>query len=182
MKIIVINGQPRVGKDTFVELCDKHLLWCKNFSTVDFVKGIAVKCGWDRSKTPKNRAFLSNLKDLLAQWDDVPFKKIIENIRAFKKEIECFGYDNDEVGVAFIHSREPEEIKRFVEELGATTLLIRRESVESAEQSNHADSQVMNYEYDYVIENNGTKEELEQKAVEFLHALELPKIAFYEKM
>ena len=172
----------RSGKDTFVELCDKHLLWCKNYSTVDFVKTIAVKCGWDGSKTPKNRAFLSDLKDLLAQWNDVPFKKVTERIRAFKKSMECFGYDDDEIGVVFIHSREPEEIKRFVEELGATTLLIRRESVESTEQSNHADSQVMNYEYDYTIENNGTEEELEEKAIEFLHALKLPKLAFYEKM
>lgn len=182
MKIIVINGQPRVGKDTFVELCDKHLLWCKNYSTVDFVKEIAVKCGWDGSKTPKNRAFLSDLKDLLARWKDVPFKKIEERIRAFRKSIEGLGYDNDEVGIVFIHSREPEEIKRFVDKFNATSLLIRRESVESTEQSNHADSQVMDYEYDYVIENNGTKEELEQKAVEFLRALELPKIAFYGKM
>jgi hypothetical protein len=69
-----------------------------------------------------------------------------------------------------------------VDKFNATSLLIRRESVESTEQSNHADSQVMNYEYDYVIENNGTKEELEQKAIEFLHMLELPKIAFYGKM
>lgn len=78
MKIVVINGFPGAGKDEFVSCCKKLIgePYVRNISTVDFVKYIATECGWDGTKTPKNRAFLSNLKDLLIEWNDVPFKKI----------------------------------------------------------------------------------------------------------
>lgn len=49
--------------------------------------------------------------------------------------------------------------------------MIRRAAVEGGEQSNHADAEVFNYEYDYTIDNNGTIEEFEQKAIDFLKEL-----------
>ena len=54
----------------------------------------------------------------------------------------------------------------------AITVLLRRAAVENLEQSNHADANVFNYEYDYVIENNGSLEELWEKAVKFLEEIE----------
>ena len=78
-----------------------------------------------------------------------------------------FDIDTDKC-IAFVHSREPEELQRFKDELGAKTLLIRRKAVENAEQSNHADANVFNFEYDYTIENNGDLDELELKANEFI--------------
>ena len=86
MQVIIINGMPRAGKDQFVSFCQKHLLWCGNFSTVDFVKEVAAMCGWDGTKTPLNRAFLSNLKDLLTDWGDVPFKKVERAMETFENE------------------------------------------------------------------------------------------------
>ena len=150
MKIIVINGAPRAGKDTFVEKCQKHTYWCLNVSTVDFVKEVAKFCGWDGEKTPANRAFLSTLKDVLTLWDDVPFKKVCNRIERFKGEVEIYGFDPDDA-LVFIHCREPDEIARFCLELGAKSLLIRRATVEETEQSNHADAEVLNYKYDYTI-------------------------------
>lgn len=78
MEIIVINGFPGAGKDEFVNCCKKLIgePYVRNISTVDFVKYIAAECGWDGTKTPENRAFLSDLKDLLTKWNDVPFKKV----------------------------------------------------------------------------------------------------------
>ena len=52
--------------------------------------------------------------------------------------------------------------------MNAKTLLIRRPSVENANQSNHADEQVLDYCYDYIITNDSTMEELEEKAIGFL--------------
>lgn len=170
MQVIVINGMPRAGKDQFVQFCQKHTTWCKNISTVDFVKSIARKCGWDGTKTPKNRAFLSDLKDLLTKWGDVPFKEVQREAKVFECEAEMYDFSTDEV-VVFIHCREPEEIAKFVKEMNAKTLLIRREAIETADQSNHADAEVFNYEYDYIIENNGTLEELEQSAQTFLECI-----------
>ena len=141
----------------------------KLISTVDFVKEIAAKCGWDGTKTPQNRKFLSDLKDLLTNWGDVPYKKTLQEVKLFYYDLEYYGVENN--GVVFIMSREPEEISRFEKELGAKSVLIRRNAVEFNEQSNHADSEVLNHKYDYIIENNGTIDELKKKAKEFLKNL-----------
>jgi hypothetical protein len=168
MKIIVINGMPRAGKDEFVKMCQKHCHWCFNFSTVDFVKEVATQCGWDGTKTPKNRKFLSDLKDLLTQWNDVPYKKIEHEIQFAATYMKNYDFDPNTDGIAFIHCREPKEIHRFVTEMGASTLLIRRPEIENKEQSNHADADVFDYPYHCVIRNDGTLEELEGKAYLFL--------------
>ena len=168
MKIVVINGQPRAGKDEFVKFCQKHTTLCYNLSTVDFVKEVAAFAGWDGQKTPKNREFLSDLKDLLTQWNDVPFKSIQQKIEKIKGEMRIYDFNPEKDGIVFIHCREPKEIQRFVYEMGALTLLIRRNSIETDNQSNHADADVFNYNYDFAIENNGTLEELEEKAISFL--------------
>ena len=170
MKYFIINGRPRSGKDTFVNFCLEELgAFGKLISTVDFVKEIAIKCGWDRTKTPKNRKFLSDLKDLLTNWGDVPYKKTLQEIDMFKFDLDY--WDVSDKGIVFIMCREPKEIERFERELNAKSVLIRRASVEFEQQSNHADSEVLNHKYDYIIENNGTVDELKEKAKEFLKNL-----------
>ena len=172
VNVIVVNGYPRSGKDTFVNFCKNKLgAFGISVSTVDFVKYLAAQSGWDGSKTPKNRKFLSDLKDLLTEWNDVPWKKVEEVFESIK--IECFQYglrDND--FFLFIHSREPKEIERFQKEYGARTVLIDREEIEG-KQSNHSDAEVMNFNYDYIINNDGTLEELEMKAITFIESVRL---------
>lgn len=170
MKYFIINGRPRSGKDTFVNFCLEELgAFGKLISTVDFVKEIAARCGWDKTKTPKNRKFLSDLKDLLTNWGDVPYKKTLQEIDMFKFDLDY--WDVSDKGVVFIMCREPKEIDRFERELNAKSVLIQRASVEFEQQSNHADSEVLNHKYDYIIENNGTVDELKEKAKEFLKNL-----------
>lgn len=168
MKIVVINGFPGAGKDEFCELCAKHMTWCNSASTVDFVKEIAGKCGWNGKKDSKSREFLSNLKDVLTAYNDLPYKKVEAAARVFADDVEYYGFDPDNA-VFFIHCREPQEIDKIVERMGAITLYIQRDIAEQALQSNHADADVAKYTYDYKIYNNGTLEELEQEAVKFLH-------------
>lgn len=167
MQIVIINGMPTAGKDQFVQYCQKYLLWCGNFSTVDFVKDIARKCGWNGEKTPENRAFLSDLKDLLTNWNDVPFKEVLRAIKLYECDALSYDFSTDDV-LCFVHCREPQEIQKFVDRLGAKTLLIRRPAIETSEQSNHADAEVLNYNYDYTIFNDGTLWDLEKKAVNFV--------------
>ena len=64
----------------------------------------------------------------------------------------------------------PRTVALVKKELDAITLLIRRPG-DNSEQSNHSDADVENFEYDYVIENDGTLEELEQKAQDFLNLI-----------
>ena len=168
MQILIINGMPRSGKSTFVNFClDELGCWGKEVSTVDFVKELAKECGWDGSKTPKNRKFLSDLKDLLTEWDDVPYKKVMREKKLWEFSFTQFNISTDDCFL-FIHCREPEEIQKFVDRVGAKTVLIRRESVETDEQSNHADADVFNFNYDFIIENNGSLKDLQIKAIKFL--------------
>lgn len=168
MQIYVINGFPRSGKSSFVSFClDELCGWGKEVSTVDFVKKLAKECGWDGKKTPKSRKFLSDLKDLLTEWDDIPYKEILKEKRIFEYGFEQFDMTADKAFL-FIHCREPQEIQKFVDRLGAETILIRRAEVEKLEQSNHADSEIFNFNYDWVIDNNGDLKDLKDKAIKFL--------------
>lgn len=171
VQVVVVNGMPTSGKSTFVEFClDKLGAWGREISTVDFVKDIATKCGWNGEKTAKNRRFLSDLKDLLADWNDVPFKKIKEAYDSYNFELSQY-YLSDHKAFLFVHSREPHEIARFVRELGAMTVLIRRKDVETDKQSNHADKNVFNFDYDVTIYNNGSLRELREQANGFIEMI-----------
>lgn len=166
-QIFVINGFGGVGKDTFVELVSlelndrlKRFHTVVNFSSVDKVKEIAREIGWDGRKTEKDRKFLSDLKSLTKNYCDMPFKSIKNKIEDFTK--------SDKGNVLFLHIREPEEIKRVVDEFGAKSILIVRNSITHIV-SNTSDKNVFDYNYDFVIENNGTIEELEKKVRQFIN-------------
>lgn len=77
--IYVVNGAPRSGKDTFCSMVAKFMGegYVRVYSTVDYIKTIAASAfGWNGEKTPRARKFLSDLKDLLTEWNDIPFKDI----------------------------------------------------------------------------------------------------------
>lgn len=164
--IFIINGSGGVGKDTFVGLVStqlndmlKKFHTVINFSSVDKVKEIAKEIGWDGKKTEKNRKFLSDLKILTSEYCDMPFESMKSKVTEFMKD--------EESKFLFLHIREPEEIDRVVKEFGAKTILIIRDTVKHIV-SNMADENVFNYYYDFVIDNNGTKEELNSKAKDFI--------------
>lgn len=158
-KIFIINGSGGMGKDTFVELVSQSFP-VVNFSSVQKVKEIAIEIGWDgKSKTEKDRKFLSDLKLLTGEYCDMPFQSMKEQVNKFNKDKR----DN----ILFLHIREPEEIKRAVKEFNAKTILVTRNSVEQI-MSNMADANVYNYEYDYTIHNDGTIEDLKEIAEQFV--------------
>ena len=75
INVVVVNGSAGAGKTTFEEMCSFILgPYYRSRSSIDKVKEIAKNCGWDGSKDLVNRKFLSDLKDLLTEWDDVPMK------------------------------------------------------------------------------------------------------------
>lgn len=141
--------------------------WGKEVSTVDLIKDIAKSCGWNGEKTPKNRKFLSDLKDLLTEWDNIPYKKVLKEKRLYELPFEQVDISTDDC-FFFIHCREPEEIQKFVDGIGAKTILIQRESVDKLQQSNHADENILKYRYDIIITNNGDLKELKDRAHKFL--------------
>lgn len=171
-KIVVVNGFPGAGKTSFETLCQWILTpkYCTMRSTVDEVKRIAKECGWNDTKDAKSRKFLSDLKDLLTEFNDLPFKDIATYAENYENYLAHMGFSNHP-HILFVDAREPEGIQKLKNELGAVTLLIRRLDAENNFQSNHADQNVLNYKYDYVINNDGTIDELAYKARNFISEL-----------
>ena len=167
-QIFIINGSGGVGKDTFVNMIDEilfkklHSKCVVNFSSVTDIKRIAKELGWDGRKTEKDRKFLSDLKCLTSEYNDYSFKSM-------KAMVDQFNNDESEL-LLFLHIREPEEIERAKKEFEAKTILIIIDSVKHII-SNMADENVFNYKYDYIVNNNGTKEELKNKCIEFIESV-----------
>lgn len=103
---------------------------------------------------------------MLTEWNDGPYNDIYDYFHKCKKYWKECGY-KEENCILFVMCREPKEIQKFVDRLGAKTLLVRREVVEETAQSNHADKEVLNYNYDITILNNGTLKDLEKTAYKF---------------
>lgn len=165
-QIFIINGSGGVGKDTFVKLVStelndilKKFHTVINFSSVDKVKEIAEQIGWNGKKSEIDRKFISDLKILTSEYCDMPFESMKSKVYEFMKDEESI--------LLFLHIREPEEITRAVKEFSAKTVLVIRNSVKHIV-SNMADENVFNYNYDFIIDNSGTKEELNNKAKDFV--------------
>lgn len=167
--IIIINGSGGVGKTTFVSLCKQN--WkieslCTNISNIDPIKHIAARCGWCGAKTEKDRKFLSDLKALTTKYNNFSFEKTVKEVRAFISYVGHYDFTEEDI-LIFIDCREPEEIDKLKAELKAITLLITNKRVPVIT-TNISDKNVLNYDYDYYIDNSSTLESLEQKALSFL--------------
>lgn len=162
-KIYITNGSAENGKDSFAEFVSKYITTYK-YSSIDLVKDMFEAVGISReNKTEKKRRLWSDGKDLLTEYDDIPFKDIASIVTDFKN-------NNIEAEVLLIDIREPDEIARAVETFGAETILIRNPNAKKIT-SNHADRDVESYEYDYIIENDGTLEQLETTAKFFVREI-----------
>lgn len=171
MYIVVVNGFPQSGKTTF-EQCVQDWITredlnqkCYILSTIDCVKEIAKKCGWNCQKTPRSRKFLSDLKDLMTEYNDYPIRDIEFKLMNIRLE------NPPSKSVIFIDCREPDEIQKLVDRQGAITVLVRRAPTAQATYSNHADAEVLEYSYDYIIENNGNLNNLFDNAITFIEDL-----------
>lgn len=137
------------------------------FSSIQPIKEIAQKCGWNGAKEPKDRKFLADLKQLLIEYNNFPFKEVVHYIEIEKRWMDQRDYDGDKL-IFFIDVREPSEIQKLRDKYGAQAILIQRAL--STQQDNSADREE-NFNpdlYDMVIANNGTLEQLEAQAREFM--------------
>lgn len=152
-QIFIINGSGGTGKDTFVNYVSGNIL-LRNFSSVAEVKKIARAIGWNGRKSEKDRKFLSDLKILCTEYNDMPFNSI-------KEEVLYFNRSN--ASLLFLHIREPKEIERAKKAFGAKTILLIRDNVKPIT-TNMADANVDNYNYDITIVNNGDLSDLKMAA------------------
>lgn len=161
---IIINGSGASGKDTAVDIIKTNTLWeVINISSIDMIREAAKLLGWDGRKEERDREFLHKMKLLAGWYCNHSTQYMLDQYSKIKY------ISNDTI--TFFHIREPDEIRTFKRTLeldGAEvlTLLIKRDTLQTF--GNDADKYVDKYEYDYVIENNGTLKEFEAKLFEFL--------------
>lgn len=158
-KIFIQNSVGGSGKDTWAEFVGKYIPTYK-YSIIDLPKEAAKVLGWNGSKDEKDRRFLSDIMDLSTEYNDSPFRDVLSVVTDFKNNL-----IEDEV--LFIDMRDPKDITRAVRDFGAKTILIRNPNVNKIK-SNHADANVENYKYDYIIENDGTLNQLDKVAKLFV--------------
>lgn len=182
-RIIVINGSGGCGKSSFVQFCAQQArdvydnLTVVELSTVDYVKMVAQQCGWLGSKTDKDRAFLHDLKDALAKWNNLPNKKVFEQINALGTN----KYMAQQNIIYFVNIRETSGyngIDEFIKQnetatgVPVSTLLVVNANVPEVK-TNEADADVKNYNYDYICYNRGSLEEWRSTAHDFLSSFVL---------
>ena len=161
---IVINGKGGVGKDTLCRFAAERYK-TENVSSITPIKELAAACGWQGEKTDRARKFLSDLKALTAAYNDYPTTYLFGQYRAFLSS-------DDEL--LFVHIREPEEIRKFVDATGgaAITLLIRGGArFERAAYGNSSDDGVEEYPYDYVYVNDRPLAEARDGFLSFLDGI-----------
>lgn len=183
-KVVIINGKPQSGKDTF---CKYAQGYCDDdesantliISSVDPLKEMLMQLGWDDTKTDKIRDMLMDMKQLWVQNQDGPTMFLFNNILEFHKA--CTGEDN----IVFVHIREPEEIKKLVnaltgfESMGidVISLLVIREGGEDTPnqpvETRRSDDEALinSYEYDVTINNDEDLIKLQELAAEFVDKL-----------
>lgn len=174
--IFVLNGSNESGKDTFVDLIKEMesqlKIKCFHISSVDVIKNMAKKYGWDGVKNEKGRTLLHDLKEA---WDKYNSMTQQDIFRKTKNWIEKS--DSLSSNFLFVDIREPEKIEAYINSIEkyygdvvcVGSILIR--SSRSVAASNPADQGVTNFNYDLTITNNGTIDDLKGKAETFVKSL-----------
>ena len=166
--VVVINGKPQSGKDTFCkyveEWCEENKKECTVWSTIDFEKELFIDIT-GRGYSPfsesveSDRAFLSEFKQLLNKYFDITYESFI-NLIDFVP------------GVLLIHTREWDEILNFgiyCEQNNIPFITLYIDNPNGKEYNNNSDKNCDNNkeEYDIIINNTGTLEELKENARQF---------------
>jgi hypothetical protein len=173
--VILINGKPRTGKDTFCYL-SKEIVDCPVFSlsSVNCVREIFGILDIEETKTEKQRGQMSELKAYLSKWN-VPNLDIIDRICKIASQHDDF--------IVFVHVREPENIINLKSVFSkydpmlrifeCKTLLLKRDTdgIFDAKANNDSDNNVDDYDYDVVIENNGSLDDLKEQVHKFCYTL-----------
>jgi hypothetical protein len=168
--IVIINGYPRSGKDTFVDMV-------KNFANdgdqkVVSISSISFVWEWLKSlgapmdnKSEKERKLAADVKSALEDYDFLSTRQVMQTaLELLLKE---------KVQTVFIHMREPRSIMfakqmvRDIKGLNLITLFVDRPSLRSRDFGNAADREVELMRYDHCITNDGSLGQLDSKAVCF---------------
>ena len=158
--VVIINGKGGVGKDTFCDvIC--HLYYGQSVSAITPVLKLAEAVGWNGQKDNKSRRFLSNLKRVLIEYNDLPNRYLEEEYRQFL---------HSSLDVLFVHIRESDQIDDFKRRVSVKliTLLITSTRIGGGSlYGNASDDEAENYNYDYEFHNEGSLSSLNERVHAF---------------
>ena len=180
-KVVIINGTPMAGKDTFVDLATKYCDMDEsanilNLSSVDLIKEMLYGFGWDGDKTNNIRDIISKIKQIWINAQNGPTMFLINNIMNFHQMHQM------EDNIVFCHIREPEEINKLCKALvgfdavgiDVMTLFIIRNTdnidITSMIDADNPDI-ISNYHYDMIINNDGDLVQFDEKVIKFINEL-----------
>ena len=147
MKVFILNGQAESGKNYFAEYTkDISHFRSQHISTVDPIKEFLEIYGV-KQKTDKSRKLMSDIKNLLDEYDNLTSKEILQYL------------GDSELELVFIDCREPLNIDYLKNELSeiygrnnVKTILMIRPSHNITDCEKDDFKFVSNYKYDYVFE------------------------------
>ncbi len=163
---VVINGIATCGKDTFISLLDhsESGLMVNNFSSIDPFRNMPKQFGWSGEKDDDYRMCLKTLKKASTYMNDYPSRYLEFQRNQILEKYEGLFQDV----IFFYHIREPEEIDKFKKRIPtAKTVLVEKTGIRIPE----SEECVLNYKYDYIVENNLDLKTLKDSAITLLEGL-----------
>jgi hypothetical protein len=172
-KVYFINGQAESGKDTFLyrvsEKIEKKGIEIYNYSTVDDIKKFLSYLGIDISKKDTRlRNLMSDMKDLLTAYDDIPNKMAASFINFHLRD------KNNSSDIVFVHCRESENIKNIekmisdiVKPEDIKSILLKRSGHNVSECEKDSPESVEKHKYD-IIFTHDCMEDLESNVNSFI--------------
>lgn len=177
--VIIVNGKPRAGKDTFIEMMSNALreqgIDVDTFSSIDPVRWMLMGAGLGlETKTEADRKLLVVVGAAVEEHSDFRTNESYRRIENFA------AIHQRSLGVFFLHMREPDLIEKMRAKLHWTDLsTVFIESDRSLDvTSNSADAGVGGMVYDHTVSNNGTLDDLHRAARELLATIVKPLAPF----
>ena len=166
--MVIVNGFPRSGKDEFFKMCanigiDRFPdLFISKISSVDPVKRAMKELGIEMNI--KDDAYRNTASEIKRIWDE-NYDGSLNYIKSmWRRSLITPNH------VLFVDIREPENIKKVKEsfENVITVFIDRKEAEKNLTAGNESDQNVKKFEYDFVIDNNGSILDLRIKSRDFL--------------
>lgn len=175
--VFIVNGAPRAGKDSLIEVMADLLfdqqITTSVFSSIDPIRNVLTELGIDVSKkTPQDRKLLADMGTLLEEHCSYRFIACMDHIA----QISASPHVSGKAPYVFLHIREPEIIDKIRLVLSMFRIPVWRIQVQSNRAevpTNSIDAGTGDMTYDYIVKNNGTLRDLECEAKALLNMVSM---------
>lgn len=160
MNLIILSGKAGSGKDTVASMLKSKLTGRTILlSYAHYLKMYAKNVvGWDGNEDTKPRTFLQDVGDLVKEIDhNFLINRVIQDIEVYKHY-----FDN----IIITDARFKDEIEMIKQRYNGIVIRINGHynNLDEKQRHHNTETSLDNYtNYDYVIFNNGTMKELENK-------------------